>query len=353
MSAQFFILLVTLVVGTLVVLAIYVRTRKSVLAREDHLRAALANAHAELLSLRAILDDLDYGVVVLDQERHAQFINRAFRRIWRLPDAVADSRETFVRLMYRGPGEASYVIRPDQLGSYVTAQLSLIRTGETQPLNIRLANGDVFQFNCKTLPGDGRLLTYDNVSHLVHRADTLEQLAATDVLTGLNNRRQLLTLAEREWARFRRYGRPLSFLMIDIDRFKSINDRYGHGAGDEVIKAVAEVLAVNKRTSDIAGRLGGEEFALMLPETTLENACAAAERLRELVAQRSVPVAGRELRVTISAGVSAAAADMAGPDDLMKRADVALYEAKRSGRDRVCQFTLQPDGQACEHPIAT
>ena len=91
-------------------------------------------------------------------------------------------------------------------------------------------------------------------------------------MTGLNNRRHFLVLARNEWARFKRYGRPLALLMIDIDQFKSVNDTYGHDVGDEVIKAVAGVLQAGKRTTDIVGRLGGEEFAMMLPEATLDNA---------------------------------------------------------------------------------
>ncbi len=126
--------------------------------------------------------------------------------------------------------------------------------------------------------------------------------------------------------------------MIDIDLFKSINDTYGHDVGDEVIKAVAGILQKNKRTSDIAGRLGGEEFALILPEATLDSALAAAEWLRQLVADGAINVEGHRLSVTISIGASAGDADMSGVDELLKQADIALYEAKRAGRNRVCRF---------------
>ena len=126
--------------------------------------------------------------------------------------------------------------------------------------------------------------------------------------------------------------------MIDIDLFKSINDTYGHDVGDDVIKSVADILQKNKRTSDIAGRLGGEEFALILPEATLDSALTAAERLRQLVADGAINVEGHRLSVTISIGASAGDADMSGVDELLKQADVALYAAKRSGRNRVCRF---------------
>jgi diguanylate cyclase (GGDEF)-like protein len=250
------------------------------------LKARIADMAAELSAMRAIVDDLNVGIVVLDQERRVKFINRAFRRFWRVPDEMANSDLTFVRLMYHGRGMKAYAVSHDQLGEYVAKQMDLIRTGEEGPLQIRFANGAVIQFRCKALPDGGRLLTYGNVSELARQADALERLACVDGMTGLNNRQHFLVLAEYEWARFKRYNRPLAFLMIDIDQFKSVNDTYGHDVGDEVIKSVADTLKKYKRTSDIVGRFGGEEFALMLPEATLDSAVTAAERLRQLVANR-------------------------------------------------------------------
>jgi diguanylate cyclase (GGDEF)-like protein len=311
--------------------------RREFLRRQDLSREPAA-VTAELLALRAIVDDLDDGIVVLDQERKILFINRAFRRFWRVPDGVANREQTFVNLMYHGRGIAAYAVSHDRLGDYVAKQMDLIRTGEDRPLNIRLRNGQILQFRCKALSNGGRLLTYGNVSDLVRHADALERLASVDGMTGLNNRRHFLALAESEWKRFLRYGRPLALLMIDIDLFKSINDTYGHDVGDEVIKAVAESLQKHKRGSDIVGRLGGEEFALMLPEATLESAVGAGERLRRLVADHAVTVDGRRIHVTISIGASTCHADMSSVEEVLKQADVALYEAKRSGRNRVCRF---------------
>lgn len=299
------------------------------------------NAAAELAALRTIVDDLQNGVVVLDKDRRAQFVNRAFRRFWRVPDELADSRQTFVKLMYHGRGIRSYAVSAEKLGEYVAKQLELIRAGDDRPLSIRLANGEVVEFRCKALPGGGRLLTYGNVSELADRAESLERLACVDGLTGLNNRRHFLALAESEWSRFQRYGRPLALLMIDIDFFKSVNDTYGHDAGDAVLKAVAESLHRSKRSSDIAGRLGGEEFALILPEATIDRAVSAAERYRTLIGGRPIIAMGRQISVTVSIGVGIAEADMSGFEDLLKRADVALYEAKNSGSNRVSRFLTQ------------
>jgi diguanylate cyclase (GGDEF)-like protein len=306
--------------------------------REQDALAEAASMAEQLAALRAIVDDIGYGIVVLDRKQRALFVNRAFRRTWRVPDALAESKPTFLHLMYHGRGVSAYAVSADRLGDYVDQQLKLIRTGEERPLSIRLANGEVLQFRCKALPGGGRLLTYGDVSELTRQAEQLERLATVDGMTGLYNRRHFLALAETEWTRSKRYSRPLALLMLDIDLFKSVNDRYGHDTGDEVIKSVADVLKTKKRASDVAGRLGGEEFALLLPEATLNNACAAAERLRQVIADRAITVKENRISITISIGASIAQGEMNGVADLIKQADVALYEAKRSGRNRVCRF---------------
>jgi diguanylate cyclase (GGDEF)-like protein len=301
-----------------------------------------ADAASELAALRAIVDDLQHGVVVLDKERRAQFVNRAFRRFWRVPDDLADSRQTFVKLMYHGRGIKAYAVSAEKLAEYIAKQLELIRAGDDRPLSIRLANGEVVEFRCKVLPNGGRLLTYCNVGELADQAEAFERLACVDGLTGLNNRRHFLTLAENEWSRVQRYGRPLALLMIDIDFFKSVNDTYGHDVGDAVLRSVAESLHRSKRSSDSAGRLGGEEFALLLPEATLDRAVAAAERYRNLIGGRPIIAMGRQISVTVSIGIGIAEAGMSGFEDLLKRADVALYEAKNSGRNRVCRLSAEP-----------
>ena len=255
--------------------------KRAASACEEEYRAQTEATEAVLVALRAILDDLDYGIVALDRDRRVHFANCAFRRIWHLPDEIDASGETFDTLMFRGPKRSPYAIAPEKLSECIAAQLQLIRTGEERPIDIRLANGEVFQLHCKVLPNGGRLLSYEDVTNLVHRAERLEVLAAIDGMTGLNNRRNFLVLAKNEWSRFLRYRRPLTMLMIDIDLFKSVNDRYGHDVGDEVIKLVASVLERNKRRSDIVGRIGGEEFAVLLPEADLNNAGTVAERFPE------------------------------------------------------------------------
>jgi len=298
----------------------------------------IADETAQLSALRTIVDDLDYGIVVLDRDRRVQYVNRAFRRFWCIPDAAAAGAPSFIKLMYHGRGATAYAVSDDRLGDYVAKQLDLIGSGEERPLSIRLANGDVLRFRCKALPDGGRLLTYGNVSDLAREADALERLASFDAMTGLYNRRQFLLLADGEWARYQRYGRSLALIVMDIDQFKSVNDTYGQDAGDKVIKAVAEILQRHKRATDIVGRLGGEEFGLMLPEATLDSAVGAGERFRKLAAGCAIDVGGRALSITVSVGASVCNPDTGGVDELVKEADAALCDAKRAGRNRVCRF---------------
>lgn len=170
-----------------------------------------------------------------------------------------------------------------------------------------------------------------------HETEELHHLAATDPLTGINNRREFMARAEAEWMRASRYGRPLSVLMIDIDLFKRVNDQYGHDAGDEVLIRIAQLCDTQARMSDIAGRLGGEEFAVLLPETGVGDAFLVAERLRDTLAGEVVSVNGVGIAVSVSVGVSEGA-QASSLEELMKHADLALYEAKRLGRNRVCRF---------------
>jgi diguanylate cyclase (GGDEF)-like protein len=171
-------------------------------------------------------------------------------------------------------------------------------------------------------------------------ADDLRELASHDGLTGLYNRRHFLVLGQTEWDRARRYRRPLSLLMIDIDHFKSVNDLHGHDVGDRILIEVAQICRDLVRGADIVARLGGEEFAALLPETRLDDAGILAERLRRAVSEMSLEHGAGVLRVGISIGVSEASPTTDIPA-LLKQADQALYEAKRAGRDRVCLFTPQ------------
>ncbi|HTY04564.1 MAG TPA: sensor domain-containing diguanylate cyclase [Rhodocyclaceae bacterium] len=164
----------------------------------------------------------------------------------------------------------------------------------------------------------------------------LERQAHTDSLTGLLNRRHFLTLAEKELSRAERYGGPVAVLMMDIDHFKKINDTYGHQIGDEVLQRLAERCRLELRDIDAIGRMGGEEFAVLLPQTEADVALEVAERLRQVIAETAVPLdRGLPLHFTVSIGVAATRGAVPNIDTLLSQADDALYEAKDAGRNRI------------------
>lgn len=167
--------------------------------------------------------------------------------------------------------------------------------------------------------------------------EKLERQATRDYLTGLYNRRHFMERGESELAHAKRYGHPLSLLMLDIDRFKNINDAHGHKIGDIVLQQLAVILRNSFREVDIIGRIGGEEFAVLLPETELARATEVAERLRKNVAEADLTQAtGLPLRFTISIGVAALNGKDVSLDRLLEFSDMALYDAKQGGRNKVC-----------------
>jgi diguanylate cyclase (GGDEF)-like protein len=167
-------------------------------------------------------------------------------------------------------------------------------------------------------------------------ARQLRELADADALTGTYNRRAYLERAAEEFQRTRRYGHPLCVAMLDIDVFKTVNDRHGHGAGDQVLARVAAVCLAQQRVGiDHCGRLGGEEFSILLPETELAGAQVYAERLRTAIRQQSFEAAGQAFGVSVSIGVAALTAGDDSFATLLGRADAALYRAKGAGRDCV------------------
>jgi diguanylate cyclase (GGDEF)-like protein len=165
--------------------------------------------------------------------------------------------------------------------------------------------------------------------------EQLTRLATTDALTGLANRRHLLAELEKELRRAARSGRPLSVLMVDLDRFKGVNDQYGHAAGDAVLVAVAGRCLARLRAIDLCGRIGGEEFVVLLPETPLAEAQQTLTRLQRSLTEALFLHEQREVFVTFSAGVTSWRAGEA-LEAALERADEALYEAKRSGKNRSC-----------------
>lgn len=164
----------------------------------------------------------------------------------------------------------------------------------------------------------------------------LERMARMDDQTGLSNRRYVMERLDEELRRAQRHGTPLSVMLLDLDHFKSVNDTYGHLAGDAVLLQTARVIQAAMRATDIKGRFGGEEFVTIMPQTGLDGATLFAERLRIAVGAQIHREIDADFRVTCSIGVAAFGPGSASLSELLRQADRALYEAKRLGRDRIC-----------------
>jgi diguanylate cyclase (GGDEF)-like protein len=187
-------------------------------------------------------------------------------------------------------------------------------------------------------------LAFGLYGHLLGRhADRLAELSETDPLTGLSNARRLFSRLDAELARVRRYREPLALLLVDLDGLKSINDRHGHHAGDEAIRGLGDVIRAQLRETDTGARWGGDEFAVLAPNTGEPAALALAERIRALI-----PTISARWSLTGSLGVATidpgAAGDVDDAATLMRAADAALYEAKQRGRNRVVKASTHPPG---------
>lgn len=210
-------------------------------------------------------------------------------------------------------------------------------------IDIDLPNGDTRHYvvSKKAFRSEGRpsgiIAVLSDMTDRKALENELWLLANTDHLTEAVNRRQFMNVASAEHGRFVRFGRGYSLVMLDIDFFKRINDTYGHDSGDEALRRLVVVCRRVLRASDTVGRLGGEEFAVLMPETRLADAREVCERVRRAVAAEAVVCPdGRTLGMTVSIGVAEVAPDDDGVEAVMRRADQLLYAAKHGGRNRVC-----------------
>jgi len=222
-----------------------------------------------------------------------------------------------------------------------TVDLPVVGRGEVGELTA-VFNDMVFRLR------RGREALNDAHETLKKKNEELEKLSITDSLTGLFNRRQLMEVLEIEGRRNLRHQRPFSVLMLDVDRFKKLNDTYGHLAGDEVLKKLAWILKQETRDVDHAARYGGEEFLIMLPDTNIDGASEVGERIRARIEREKYAFDGKEMKVTASIGIACCPVEGGAAEALIARADKALYKAKRGGRNRV----VKADGEKATPPTA-
>jgi diguanylate cyclase (GGDEF)-like protein/PAS domain S-box-containing protein len=198
------------------------------------------------------------------------------------------------------------------------------------------------------LPAPAYSLVIRDITDKREASETQRKAISCDHLTGIGNRRTFFEAAELEFTRGRRYPRKLSLVVLDIDHFKRVNDTHGHPAGDAVLKAFATLLTDSFREVDLVSRIGGEEFAVLMPSTDGHQAEAAAERLRQLAHQRPVEVDGVTIGYTVSGGIATVDSDAADLESLMKMADTAMYAAKAAGRNAVRSW--HREGEAAPAP---
>ena len=248
--------------------------------------------------------------------------------------------------LYRVPGDAGE--RPGILHFFAEPQdrnrllRRLRRGGGLLPteVHMRRLDGDALEvlLAAKAVQYQGEscyIIGAVDITSRKNMEEELRHLATTDALTGAHNRRFFFELAERELRRSTRLARPTAALLLDIDHFKRINDTYGHAAGDDMLRGLVEIIEAELRDYDILGRLGGEEFAVLLTDTSVATAMEVGERLRSAVAERPIATVAGMLTMTISIGVAAVEAGALTVDPVLSHADRAMYRAKSLGRNRV------------------
>ncbi len=288
-----------------------------------------------------VFDALPDLVALIDPDHHILAVNAALaERLGPDPEIVGEPCYRRVHGLDQPPASCPHA--------------RLVRSGRAEAEEIfeEKLGGHVLVATTPVRDAEGRLLGSVHVVRDMAATKALreevERLATTDPLTGLPNRRSFLETLRGELDRSNRYGRPFAVVMLDLDHFKRVNDDYGHTAGDEVLKTLADVLRPAIRRTDVLARIGGEEFAILFPEATLRQAADACERLRLAVTHATVPVAGtrQSARFTVSFGVTEWAAGGDTFEDLVRRADQALYDAKRTGRNRVATLAPKPRPRA-------
>jgi diguanylate cyclase (GGDEF)-like protein len=351
------------------------------------------SAEAALTALAEALDQVDVGILLLDRDLRIRFFNRRQIEMFAFPADVLTPGMSFRDMLDLTTTNSRLALPAEGLPAWHARCEAEVRAGTAGPTHIDLNDGTRLLFACKTCPDGGRILTYtdlsrellgdelrameqinaelrfnnetmeDHAAQLASLAEAtdesarkieeakqaleremverrqlevrLREMATTDGLTGALNRSGFLALTQNELERRADPDRGMALMMIDVDHFKAINDRFGHAGGDLALQHLVTTLGGRIRRGDLLGRLGGEEFAILLPGVAMPEAERLAERLVTHIAASPVSYGGKVIEMTISIGLTMATAVDSSIERVIARADDALYRAKKSGRNRV------------------
>lgn len=298
-------------------------------------------AEFQFALIQALINAMPDGILVVDQQDIIVATNERLFELWNIDP---DSFEGVESSTLVGEQDALLLNRVLHQVKHSETFMRRVRELYENPdlddhTEIELKNGTTLERHSTVLRDHelgylGRVWFFSDFTSHKQAEHALKDLALTDSLTRIPNRRHFTMRAKEEFARSKRYQHPLSFVMFDIDHFKKINDEYGHGTGDKVLKVLCQQSLTILRETDFMARYGGEEFVILMPDTPVKDAAVSAERLREHIAEQAITTNTGTIRVTISLGVAQVGLADHSMADTLKRADDALYKAKDEGRNR-------------------
>ncbi|MCP4395077.1 MAG: GGDEF domain-containing protein [Alphaproteobacteria bacterium] len=282
--------------------------------------------------LRTILDSLMIPVFITElQNNKLRFINENSREKFCLKGidiSTFDKRNLYVDK--EDHKKATEIVKKDGKMEHFETKMRALNGNEY----CFLRSSKIISFHKELC----ELITFKDITPRKEMEEELKRLATTDALTGINNRHQLFKLGEAEMKRSKRTGKSLSVMLIDVDFFKKTNDTYGHKAGDAVLKTLSQTFMSLIREIDICGRLGGEEFVIILPETATKAALNMAKRLQAKIREASVTSGKHQIKTTVSIGLTSMLEGEKDLDMILHRADMGLYKAKETGRDKTIVY---------------
>ncbi|WP_010605439.1 sensor domain-containing diguanylate cyclase [Pseudoalteromonas maricaloris] len=302
----------------------------------------MSNANHLQSLLSEVLNKSDDAVAIVSNKSVLEFCNKAMAKLIGQPSSHITGRT--LSNIFDPQTDDTFDDRID--GDELTEWFLGLSNGcelDYPEIEIDTLSGEFFRLRCFSLQHDAFVIYGDNItttkamhSELDHLRKELDFITKTDPLTGVASRRQLSDKVDSQIRLYERYRAPFSVILADLDNFRAINEQFGHEAGDLVLVHVSSRLSDMLRDTDLIARLGGEKFALVLPNTGLEGAILVAERARIMIEQASFQIAvGEEVDITSSFGVAEFGAGESGVESIIRRADTMLLEAKSSGRNRV------------------